>query len=182
MFRERLIVLLFLSNFVSFAVADEDIWLLIDTKQLNLQVKQGMNTLAVLDNIAIGRNGAGNKERLGDDITPLGTYRIGWVNHNSRYYKFYGFDYPSIENAVTAFENGTLDIVTYTTIVNAHKRRKVPPQNTPIGGRIGIHGLGAADEKIHSMLNWTHGCIALTNQQIDKLDQWLNKGVLVKIK
>jgi len=78
--------------------------------------------------------------------------------------------------------SGLLSKKAHTSIVNAHKKDKVPPQNTAIGGRIGIHGLGKGDESIHKMMNWTHGCIALSNDQIDKLKQWINKGTLVKVK
>lgn len=50
-----------------------------------------------------------------------------------------------------------------------------------IGGQIGIHGLGAGDKEIHKVFNWTHGCIALTNEQIDQLTRWVGKGTVVKV-
>lgn len=162
--------------------ANKDVWLLVDTENLNLKVIKGDTTLAVMNNISIGRSGAGVKQYRGDDITPLGTYKIGWINNNSKFYKFYGFNYPSISNANNAFKNNLLNVNSYMSILTAHKRNKVPPQHTPIGGVIGIHGLGKADKNIHGIFNWTHGCIALTNQQIDTLAQWLNKGMVVKIK
>ena len=64
----------------------------------------------------------------------------------------------------------------------AHELHQTPPQNTPLGGQIGIHGLGHANEKIHQVFDWTHGCIALTNPQIDQLSQWVDTGTVVKIK
>lgn len=177
-------VLLFVFLMLSYITvwAENATWLLIDTQKLTLEVKQGNKTLAVMENIAIGRNGAGFKERRGDDITPLGTYKIGWVNDKSHFYRFYGFNYPSVENANEALLSGLLSKAKHTTIVNAHKKNKLPPQNTPMGGRIGLHGLGAADQNIHEMMNWTHGCIALTNEQIDKLGQWIGQGTTVKVK
>ena len=162
--------------------AGEPVWLLVDTQALNIEVKKGFKTLAIMNNISIGRNGAGVKQQLGDDITPVGTYKIGWVNNKSKFHKFYGFDYPSIDNANYGLKKGYLSNDSYDSIIKAHKLNKVPPQNTPIGGVIGIHGLGIASEKIHNLFNWTHGCIALTNRQIDKLSQWMNKGMLVTIK
>ena len=36
-----------------------------------------------MENISIGRNGAGFKQRRGDDVTPLGDYKIGWINEKS---------------------------------------------------------------------------------------------------
>lgn len=173
-----MVLLFFCSNVVS----AEGVWLLVDTKKLHLKVKYKQQTLMVLNNISIGRNGAGHKLSAGDDITPLGTYRIGWINRNSRYYRFFGFTYPSRENAVQARKNNVLDRQTYLRIIHAHDRHVTPPQNTVLGGQIGIHGLGDADIRIHKSMNWTHGCIALTNEQIDRLSPWIAKGTLVKVK
>jgi len=175
-------LLLSCSLFFAPAHAKEAIWILIDTTNQSLEVKQGDKVLVVMNNIAIGRNGAGFKKKVGDDITPLGSYTIGWVNRKSPFHLFYGFDYPSVDNASEALLSGLLSKKSHTAIVRAHKKKQVPPQNTKIGGRIGIHGLGKANEDIHQVMNWTHGCIALTNEQIDQLDQWIGKGTLVKIK
>jgi len=183
--RQKLLFGFFLLNFtfLSLAVwADDAVWILIDTKKMQLEVKKGNKMIAVMENIAIGRGGAGFKKHVGDDITPIGTYRIGWINNKSSFHRFYGFDYPSVENANEALLSGLLSKKAQTSIVNAHKENKIPPQNTAIGGRIGIHGLGNADEFIHKTMNWTQGCIALNNQQIDKLKQWIRKGTLVKVK
>jgi murein L,D-transpeptidase YafK len=183
--RQTLLFCFLLLNFTFLSLsvwADDEVWILIDINKLQLEVKKGNKTIAVMENVAIGRGGAGLKKRVGDDITPIGTYRIGWINNKSSFYRFYGFDYPSVANANEALLSGLLSKKAHTSIVNAHKKDKVPPQNTAIGGRIGIHGLGKGDESIHKMMNWTHGCIALSNDQIDKLKQWINKGTLVKVK
>ncbi|GAB4263146.1 MAG: hypothetical protein Kow0065_13930 [Methylomicrobium sp.] len=180
MFRFFLLPLLLTCSFgVS---ADQDIWLLIDTDALTLEVKKGELTLEKMENIAIGRNGAGFKEHRGDDVTPLGTYKIGWVNEKSSFHRFYGLSYPSIENAHAALDKGIIDPVTFDKIAEAHQRNSIPPQNTSLGGQIGIHGLGRGNEKIHRTMNWTHGCIALTNHQIDRLSKWVDKEVTVQIK
>ncbi len=162
--------------------ANEAIWLYIDIEKLQLEVKQGNKTLAVMENIAIGRSGAGFKQHIVDDVTPIGTYKIGWINKNSPFYRFYGFNYPSVKNAEQALSAGLLSQQAYTSIIKAHKKDETPPQHTSIGGRIGIHGLGNADETIHKMMNWTHGCIALSNEQIDRLEPWIRENMLVKIK
>lgn len=162
--------------------ADDDIWLLIDTEKLIMEVKQGSKTIETYKNIAIGQNGSGHKQKRGDNITPQGNYAISWVNDESDYYRFFGFDYPSIDDAERALANKTINQQTYHAIIQAHHENQVPPQNTPLGGRIGIHGLGEADQKIHQILNWTHGCIALNNQQIDDLSRWIEKGTKVKVR
>jgi murein L,D-transpeptidase YafK len=164
------------------AQASNDVWLLIDTDALTLEVKKGGQTLERLENIAIGRNGAGFKEVRGDDVTPLGTYKIGWINEKSSFYRFFGLSYPSVDNAHAALDKGLIDPLTFETIVEAHQKHSIPPQNTPLGGQIGIHGLGRGDDKIHRTMNWTHGCIALTNRQIDRLSKWVDKEITVQIK
>lgn len=163
-------------------IAEEKVWLLIDTQNLTLEIKKGNKTIKLLKNIAIGRNGSGFKKKIGDDTTPIGTYRIGWINTKSSFYKFYGFDYPSVTNANEALLSGLISKSNHSAIINAHKKTKTPPQNTRIGGQIGIHGLGKGDEEVHKMMNWTHGCVAITNEQIDLLDKWVGEGTEVKIK
>ncbi len=178
----RIYLLLCCSFFSCAVIADDDVWLLVDTKALTIEVKKGQQTIETLNDIAIGRGGAGFKSHRGDNITPFGSYRIGWVGEKSSFRKFFGLTYPSTEDAQKALEQGIINQVAYNSIVSAHRSNQVPPQDTPLGGRIGIHGLGRADEKIHKSMNWTHGCIALTNGQIDHLSQWLDKGMVVKIK
>ncbi len=168
--------------FCQIVSASEGVWLLVDTQAMSLEVKRGKKTIEIFDNISIGRNGAGFKEHRGDDVTPLGTYKIGWVNRKSPYHLFYGFNYPTMENAKKALADGLISRTTFSSIKNAHLQNKLPPQNTPLGGRIGIHGIGRGNKKVHESMNWTHGCIALTNHQIQRLSKWINKGTMVKVK
>jgi murein L,D-transpeptidase YafK len=178
----RIFLLLCCSFFSSVVSAGDGVWLLVDTKALTIEVKKGQQTLETLSDIAIGRGGAGFKRHQGDNVTPFGSYRIGWVGVQSTFRRFFGLTYPSAEDAQIALEQGVINKAAYNSIITAHRSNQVPPQNTALGGRIGIHGLGRADEKIHKSTNWTHGCIALTNGQIDHLSQWIDKGVVVKIK
>jgi murein L,D-transpeptidase YafK len=177
------IFLFLICSFCSLNVfAYDGIWLLVDTDALKIEVKRGEQTIDIIDGIAIGQAGAGQKTHRGDNITPYGEYRIGWVGQQSSFHKFFGLNYPSIQDADHALRSGIIDHFTYGNIITAHRYNQVPPQNTVLGGRIGIHGLGRADEKIHRTMNWTHGCIALTNNQIDHLSRWVDTGTLVKIK
>ena len=169
-------------NCLVFSAFAEDVWLLVDTRKLTLQVKKGNKTVETYKNIAIGRSGAGFKQRRGDDITPLGTYKISWINEKSPYKRFYGFNYPSEGNAYKALKKKLINKKTYESIISAHRADEIPAQNTRLGGRIGIHGLGKGDERIHKIVNWTHGCIALTNEQLDRLDRWIGEGTTVKVK
>lgn len=164
------------------AHANNRIWLLVDTQALRMEVKDGDKTVDVFNHIAIGRGGAGLKKHRGDDITPVGTYKIGWINNRSSFHRFFGLNYPDMDSALRAYERGEVSYVDYLDVVGAHQRNMVPPQNTLLGGRIGIHGIGSGDVAIHENFNWTHGCIALTNQEIDRLALWVDEGTLVKIK
>jgi hypothetical protein len=87
-----------------------------------------------------------------------------------------------MDNAHDALMQGLIDLKDYQRILVAHQQGKTPPQNTPLGGQLGIHGLGRADERIHRMTNWTKGCIALTNEQIDRLSRWIGEDTLVVTK
>ena len=168
--------------FSSTVYADSDIWLLVDTKARKIEVKKGDQTVETLSQIAIGRGGAGLKSHRGDNITPFGNYRIGWIGEKSSFKRFFGLTYPSTEDAEHALRQGKIDQMTYYRIVSAHQNNQIPPQNTPLGGQIGIHGLGRADERVHKAFDWTHGCIALTNGQIDHLSHLVDTGTVVKIK
>ncbi|MEQ1530908.1 MAG: L,D-transpeptidase [Methylococcales bacterium] len=178
----RICLLLFCSAFAVVATAGEDVWLLIDTKARKIEVKKGEQTLETINKIAIGRGGAGAKTHRGDNITPYGSYRIGWIGERSNFRKFFGLTYPSVEDAEKALHKGIIDEYTYGRIVTAHQYHHIPPQNTPLGGQIGIHGLGRGDVRVHETFDWTHGCIALTNGQIDHLSQLVDTGTVVKIK
>jgi len=159
-----------------------DIWLLVETQPRVLKVMDGPVEKEVFPQIAIGRRGAGFEKMRNDDKTPLGEYRIGWINESSKYHRFFGFTYPNLDNAKRAFAGGLIGEDTFQAIARANLRYGVPPQNTPLGGQIGIHGLGGANPAVHENFDWTHGCIALTNQQIDRLSQWVRRGTLVVIR
>ena len=170
-------------SLVSFTVsAEPDVWLLVDTHERKIEVKKGERTLETLYSIAIGRGDAGSKRHRGDNITPFGSYRIGWVGKKSSFRRFFGLTYPSAEDSENALRKQVIDRLTYERIISAHQFNQIPPQNTVLGGQIGIHGLGNADSRIHQTFDWTHGCIALTNTQIDHLSQLVETGTLVKIK
>ncbi|CAE6509404.1 MAG TPA: murein L,D-transpeptidase [Nitrosomonas nitrosa] len=181
MYRKLLILIVFL--FFSLpSSAHQDIWINVDTENLTLAVMNGEAIEVVFDNIAIGRFGASKARMKNDDRTPLGSFRIGWIKEKSQYYRFYGFNYPTREVADLALAENRIDKDTWQTIINAIEAGRIPPQNTPLGGYLGIHGIGKGDRKVHEQFNWTNGCIALTNEQLDKLSKWLKPGVLVEIR
>lgn len=181
-FIHRLTLIGFISLlFVYLPASANDIWIDVNTTKHTLAVMQGDNVQAIFENIAIGRFGTTQFKMRNDDKTPLGKFRIGWINEQSRYYRFFGLDYPNREAADLALEENRITVETWQSIIDNTNIGKTPPQNTPLGGHIGIHGIGAGDHEVHNQFNWTNGCIALTNQQIDQLGQWLKPGIMVRI-
>lgn len=174
-------LLLWFWALVGTAQERDDIWVLVDTKKLLLQVMQGNKVIESFDHIAIGSRGVTKAKRRGDNKTPLGVFRIGWVKQNSRYHRFFGLNYPTLSHATRGWLHGLVDDHTYRSLIRANFESAVPPQNTPLGGFIGIHGLGRADPTIHGLVNWTQGCIALTDVQIDRLSRWIGVGTVVVI-
>lgn len=174
-----------LSLFVFFPIiakADKSIWIDVDTTEQILRVMKGDAVQEVFKNVAIGRYGATWSKVTLDDKTPLGKFRIGWINEQSRYHRFFGLDYPNRDTAERAFSEKRIDVDTWYSILAAESRGRTPPQNTILGGYIGIHGIGRGDKDIHQNYNWTNGCIALTNEQIDQLGRWLKPGIVVNIR
>jgi len=162
--------------------ADDAIWLDIDTRSSVARVMKGGSTLvARYDNIALGKRGAAPLHMKGDDSTPLGRYKVISINRHSVYGQFFGLDYPTIEHAQRAIEQHRINKAQYLAILNAHFQNRTPPFNTPLGGAIGIHGVGKGSLRVHRQFNWTRGCVALDNEQIADLAKWMKIGTRVVI-
>ena len=164
-------------------VAQADgVWVLVDTQALTLSVMEGASVKRLYRNIAIGSNGSTLNKREGDGRTPLGDFRVTHVLTNSRFRLFFGLGYPNRNHARRAFQEGLLESGDYLAVRRALRANELPPQNTPLGGFIGIHGIGIGDPQIHASFNWTEGCVALTNEQIDDLAKWVHVGTPVTIR
>lgn len=160
----------------------EQFWVLIDTEAAVLKVMAGKKVIARYDNISIGRMGTADLHLLGDDTTPLGAYRINAIGRNASYELFLGLDYPTVAHAKLALGRQVIDEFDYEDIVEAHERGAPPPASTPLGGEIGIHGIGRGSLRMHREYNWTHGCVALDNRQIRDLASTVRIGTRVVIR
>ena len=112
--------------------------------------------------ISLGRQPVGAKEFEGDKKTPEGIYLINDKNPNSGYHKNLGISYPDKDD-----------------IENANRLDK------PAGGDIKIHGLRNKTGfmgKFHRWFDWTSGCIAVTNEEIDELYNTVKIGSRIEIK
>ncbi|MEH6635340.1 MAG: L,D-transpeptidase [Halioglobus sp.] len=159
-----------------------DIWLMIDTNELTLGVMQGSRILARYKNIAIGSNGTTREKRVKDEKTPLGDFRITGIRPSKRFQLFLAIDYPNMDHVERALAGGRITTKEYQALLGALSKGKPPPQGTSLGGNLGIHGIGAGSLQIHNNVNWTDGCIALTNEQVQKLAGWVSVGTRVRIR
>ena len=158
---------------------DSDISLAIDTKELTLAVRQGESVIEVFENIAIGSNGATWDKQLGDEKTPLGNFRVMEVRKSERFVMFIAIDYPNLDHVRRAWESKRIAPGEYSALISALRDNGLPPQNTRLGGHLGIHGLGEGDPYVHDNFNWTNGCIALGNAQLARLLTWVRPGTPV---
>jgi L,D-peptidoglycan transpeptidase YkuD (ErfK/YbiS/YcfS/YnhG family) len=156
-------------------------WISVDTARETVAVMSGKEPVHVFSNAAFGSSGVGLKRRQGDNITPKGQYRLGWINPYSKFHRFLGLNYPSIADAERGLSNGLITKSTFEQIKRAHDRGAIPPQYTALGGQIGIHGNGRGSLLIHRVANWTSGCIALENSQMDTLMNWAKPGMLIDV-
>lgn len=113
----------------------------------------------------------GDKHRSGDKRTPEGHFYICSMNNSERFYKFMGISYPSIQHAEKGMMQGLITYDQYREIWKAITELRQPPWDTALGGAIGIHGrlMDTAIKRIPNPVNWTDGCIALNNEDVDEL-------------
>lgn len=135
--------------------------------------------------IATGKGGLGDKRIRGDNKTPLGTYRITDFNEGSSFELFMRLNYPNLKDAFFGLKNHLITRHDFDRILDALRTDQRPPQNTPLGGAIGIHGLGeetAERLQVHRVLDWTQGCIALNNRDVNELRHYVRVGTRVVIR
>lgn len=179
---DRHILLACLLLLVTGLASAGEIWVDVDTDQRTLSVLDGSEIVLAFANIAVGRNGVSAGKSAHDRKTPLGTYHVRRINNASRFQLFFALDYPTPEQAADAYRSHRISAAELEAIYRAHERGEEPPFDTPLGGNIGIHGIGNGDPRIHEDFNWTDGCVALTNEQVEELEKWVQPGTVVVIR
>jgi len=126
-----------------------------------LMLLNGTDTIARFK-IALGKNPVGPKMKEGDFKTPEGSYIIDYRNAKSGFYRSLHISYPT-----------------------AAQKKAAKVRGESPGGDVMIHGLqngkawiGAA----HSLHDWTWGCIALTNEEVDSVWNAVKDGTPITIK
>ena len=163
-------------------IEENERWVLVDTTDYKLVVYDGTLPLVTFNNIAIGRAGTTTTPQRGDLATPLGEFRIDRINGQSRFHLFFGLDYPTLRHADASFTAGVISREDYRKFLDGLVRYGRPPQNTALGGNIGIHGIGQGDAQLHRAANWTEGCVALEDAQMDVLSGLVGIGTRVIIR
>jgi murein L,D-transpeptidase YafK len=112
--------------------------------------------------VALGGDSIGPKTRQGDHKTPEGVYVLNFRNAHSQFYKSIHISYP-----------------------NEHDRAEARKKGASPGGDVFVHGLpngygavGAA----HRLKDWTNGCIAVTDEEIDEIWVIVSDGTPIEIK
>jgi hypothetical protein len=112
-------------------------------------------------NCELGYNSAHQKLFAGDGATPEGRYQVTAVkSRGSKYYKALLLNYPNQLDRNRFKEN---------------KRKGIISSRARIGGLIEIHGEGGKNR------DWTEGCVALTNSEMDHIMQYVTVGTPVTI-
>ena len=112
--------------------------------------------------IALGGNPVGPKERQGDNKTPEGIYVIDSRNKDSQYHLSLHISYPNEKDKKRAQDLG------------------VSP-----GGDIMIHGIKNGFAWVgdaHAEVDWTKGCIAVTDEEIEEIEKLVPNGTVVEIR
>lgn len=161
--------------------AASNVWIRVSKKRQMLFAYRGAN-LALRIPVDLGLNAILDKERRGGEMepdhwrTPEGNFRIVSKNPNSKFYKALVLNYPSAEDAERGLRSGLIDEQEYRAIMQAEEARRMPPMHTLLGGYIEIHGSGTG-----ASVNWTQGCIAVTDRAIDRLWEMVHVGTPVLV-
>lgn len=112
--------------------------------------------------VALGRGGLGSKHIAGDNRVPEGNYRIVARNPHSTFYKSLRVGYPTPSQLAAA------------------RARGVDP-----GGDIMIHGIRNGLGWLgptHRLIDWTKGCIAVTDPEMDQIWAAVPNGTPIEIR
>jgi murein L,D-transpeptidase YafK len=133
--------------------------------------------------VQLGRNWAADKTVEGDEATPLGEFYICAKNPRSRFFLSLCISYPNAEDAERGLASNLITSAEHAAILDAIRRRAMPPQHTRLGGEIYLHGEDPrAPLPQHAGSSpGTRGCIALENSAMRELYERTELGTSVLI-
>jgi len=138
--------------------------------------------------VCLGTSPRGPKRMIGDSKTPEGDYFVCYKSVASRFHRFLGISYPGAQDAQDAFEHGLISLDDRDSIIASIRNEKIPPWETKMGGWVGIHGYPSEEYQNKWALllfpkphNWTDGCIAMWNFEIEELFPKVSLGTPISI-
>lgn len=143
------------------------VYVVIDKSDYELQVFDAQGWYATYP-VVFGNSSLDDKKMEGDRLTPEGTFHIAAKRPHEKWSRFLALDYPTQES-LQKFQK--------------RKQRGEIPANAKPGGGVGIHGTWPHDEfMIDRFKNWTNGCIALKNEDVQEIYNYLKVGTPVTIR
>lgn len=122
----------------------------------------GLDTLLKTYPCVLGEKPVGDKFHQGDRKTPEGTFSFRSKRVHNDWHKFIWVDYPNAESWRRYKER---------------QKQGFIPAGKDIGGEIGIHGVPEGmDHWIDAGQDWTWGCIALKNADVDEIYPYITEG------
>ena len=161
--------------------AISNVWIRVSKRDRRLYLHRGMEQIAVF-NADFGYNAFADKEKRGSEAerdhwrTPNGTFFVVRKNPNSTFHKALVLNYPTAADARRGRRQGLISPSEHDAIVEAEANGTMPPMNTELGGWVEIHGDGTG-----AATNWTQGCVAVTNREMNRLWWWVEVGTPVVI-
>lgn len=125
--------------------------------------------------VALGAQPQGHKQTRGDNRTPEGRFFICTRNaKNSAFHIFLGLSYPALPDAERAAKSKKISPREFALIRSRLASRGAPLWQTRLGGWVGIHGgsdgaFAKKRAKQRGTSDWTAGCIALTDREIEEI-------------
>ena len=112
--------------------------------------------------IALGKNPRGPKRNHGDGRTPEGRYQLDWRIDDSKFHRAIHISYPNDQDLAFARKAGLW-----------------------AGGDVMIHGLPRSEHwvgEMHTEYDWTNGCIAVTDDEMDEIWELVDDGTPIEIR
>lgn len=147
---------------VAHAAPVTEVRIVVKKGERRLYLYEGGALPAKAYHVALGPQPTGTKEQRGDGATPEGEYYVTHGNPKSKFRLSLGLSYPNVADAERGLARGAITKAEQESIALAIRHQARPPQNTKLGGDIFVHGGGASED-------WTAGCIALDDADIDDL-------------
>ena len=143
------------------------VYLIIDKSDYELKVYDDEGWYATYP-VVFGNKNLNDKMMEGDRKTPEGTFRILSKRPHEKWHKMMMLDYPNKESWDK---------------FNQRKSDGEIPKSAKIGGGIAIHGTWPNDNiVVDGYTNWTNGCVALKNEDLDELETYIPLGTKVIIR